>query len=211
MVGCFSEKVPFYIDVWAGGKFIELEDMSAYLGLSTEEFKLCIIACYSSRYLARGCRNLVHHYSLFGKSSEANMFKAFVDEFEKIRNTEKNASSPLSIDEIVPLPSTKVGLGVLGRPIAHSISPILHHHAALANLSLNEPNFSNWKYERIDVDPKDLSHALTELQMSGYIGLNQPFLKVEILRILETVNDEAKLMEQLILYIMNTKMGWIYY
>ena len=73
--------------------------------------------------------------------------------------------SPLSIDEIVPHPSNKVGLAVLGRPIAHSISPILHH-AALENLSLNEPNFSNWNYERIDVDPGDLSHALAELQRS---------------------------------------------
>ena len=102
--------------------------------------------------------------------------------------------SPLSIDEIVALPSTKVGLGVLGRPIAHSISPILHH-AALAKLSSNEPNFSNWKYERIDVDPGELSHALIELQRSGYIGLNLTIPhKVEILRILETVDDEAKMM-----------------
>ena len=26
MVGCFSGDIPFYIDVWAGGKMIELED-----------------------------------------------------------------------------------------------------------------------------------------------------------------------------------------
>ena len=65
----------------------------------------------------------------------------------------------------------------------------------LKNLSLNEPNFSNWNYERIDVDPGDLSHALAELQRSGYIGLNLTIPhKVEILRILETVDHEAKLM-----------------
>ena len=93
MVGCFSEEVPFYIDVWAGGKFIELEDMRSYLGLSAEDCSSSILLPLTvAETLARGCRNLALHYSLAGKSSEANMFKTFVDEFEKIRNTEKNAS-----------------------------------------------------------------------------------------------------------------------
>ena len=102
--------------------------------------------------------------------------------------------SPLLIDEISPLPSTKVGMAVLGRPIAHSISPILHH-AALANLSIDDPKFVNWSYERIDVDARDLSHALVKLQESGYIGLNLTIPhKVSILEILKNLDSEAELM-----------------
>ena len=104
--------------------------MSAYLGLSAEECSSSeLLPVTVAETLARGCRNLVHHYSLAGKSSEAKMFKAFVDEFEKFEILKKMLPSPLSIDEIVPHPSNQVGLAVLGRPIAHSISPILHHAA----------------------------------------------------------------------------------
>ena len=92
MVGCFSGEIPFYIDVWAGGKMIELEDMGEYLGISMEESSGGILLPVTvSEMLTRGCRNLAHHYSLKGKEKEAQMFNSFVTEFEKIRGLETNA------------------------------------------------------------------------------------------------------------------------
>ena len=92
MVGCFSGEIPFYIDVWAGGKMIELEDMGEYLGISMEESSGSILLPVTvSEMLTRGCRNLAHHYSLKGKEKEAQMFNSFVTEFEKIRGLETNA------------------------------------------------------------------------------------------------------------------------
>lgn len=92
MVGCFAGEIPFYIDVWAGGKMIELEDMGGYLGISMEESSGSILLPVTvSEMLTRGCRNLAHHFSLKGKSKEAQMFGSFVSEFEKVRGLETNA------------------------------------------------------------------------------------------------------------------------
>ncbi len=92
MVGCFAGDIPFYIDVWAGGKIIDLEDMGSYLGISMEESSGSILLPVTvSEMLTRGCRNLVHHYRLKGKKEEAEMFSSFIAEFEKIRSLETNA------------------------------------------------------------------------------------------------------------------------
>ena len=92
MVGCFSGEIPFYIDVWAGGKMIDLEDMGSYLGISMEESSGSILLPVTvSEMLTRGCRNLLHHYKLKGKKEESEMFSSFVAEFEKIRSLETNA------------------------------------------------------------------------------------------------------------------------
>ena len=92
MVGCFAGDIPFYIYVWAGGKMIDLEEMGSYLGISMEESSGCILLPVTvSEMLTRGCRNLVHHFSLKGKKEEAQMFNSFVMEFDKIRGIETNA------------------------------------------------------------------------------------------------------------------------
>ena len=92
MVGCFSERVPFYIDVWAGGRFIELEEMSSYLGLSSDECSGSVLLPVTiGETLARACRNLAHHYALWGKKKEAEMFQDFVVEFEKTLKIEPHA------------------------------------------------------------------------------------------------------------------------
>ena len=92
MVGCFSERVPFYIDVWAGGRFIELEEMSSYLGLSSDECSGSVLLPVTiGETLARACRNLTHHYALRGEKKEAEMFQDFVVEFEKTLKIEPHA------------------------------------------------------------------------------------------------------------------------
>jgi shikimate dehydrogenase len=62
-------------------------------------------------------------------------------------------------------------LAVLGHPIRHSISPQMHH-AALAELALRDPAFSDWRYRRFDVPPDDLPAALRRLHALGFRGLN---------------------------------------
>ena len=92
MVGCFAQDIPFYIDVWAGGKMIDLEDMGEYMGVSLDESSGGILLPVTvSEMLTRGCRNLVHHYAVNGKKKESVMFQLFVAEFEKMREIESNA------------------------------------------------------------------------------------------------------------------------
>ena len=75
---------------------------------------------------------------------------------------------PFSLDEHPSFSLPEVGLAVLGHPISHSISPILHN-AALGVLSQEEPTFSNWMYERLDVQTKDLRKALDQLAKAGLL------------------------------------------
>ena len=101
---------------------------------------------------------------------------------------------PFSLEEHPCFSSPKVGLAVLGHPIAHSISPVLHK-AALEVLSTKEPSFSHWTYERLDVHPKELRRALDQLSDAGFIGLNLTIPhKVEVLDFLEHLDDEASIM-----------------
>ena len=101
---------------------------------------------------------------------------------------------PFSLNEYPSFSLPEVGLAVLGHPISHSISPILHN-AALGVLSQEEPTFSNWMYERLDVQPKDLKKALDQLAQAGFIGLNLTIPhKVEVLDFLVDLDHEASVM-----------------
>ena len=84
MVGCFAERHPFYIDCWAGGRFMELEQMEDKLGvLPDEESGATLLPVTVAETLTRACRNLGRHYASDNDLSKARLFESFVDEFEK--------------------------------------------------------------------------------------------------------------------------------
>ena len=88
----------------------------------------------------------------------------------------------------------QVGLAVLGHPISHSISPILHN-AALEILSESDSSYKNWSYERLDVKPEDLARALNRLAESGFRGVNLTIPhKIEVLKFLENLDSNASIM-----------------
>lgn len=62
-------------------------------------------------------------------------------------------------------------LAVLGHPIAHSLSPVIHQ-AALAELALSEPRFAAWHYFKFDIAPAELPVALPAFARAGFLGLN---------------------------------------
>jgi shikimate dehydrogenase len=57
-------------------------------------------------------------------------------------------------------------LGVLGWPVAHSLSPALHN-AAFAALGM-----VGWRYQRLPVPPQLFSQTTRSLRGSGFIGAN---------------------------------------
>ena len=72
---------------------------------------------------------------------------------------------------------------VLGRPIGHSLSPVLHR-AAYAELGLN------WQYDAIDCGVKDLAGVLAD--HADYVGFSCTMpLKRELLRVAAEVSPVA--------------------
>ena len=62
-------------------------------------------------------------------------------------------------------------LAVVGHPIAHSLSPVIHN-AALAELARTEPRYRDWRYHKFDIAPADLPKALAEFHRLNFRGLN---------------------------------------
>ncbi len=55
--------------------------------------------------------------------------------------------------------------GVIGHPVSHSLSPVMHN-AAYQHLGLD------WEYNAIDIEPGDVTERVNELFQTGYKGLN---------------------------------------
>lgn len=62
-------------------------------------------------------------------------------------------------------------LGVLGDPIAHSLSPVMHN-AAIAALTPAHPTVAGLRYHRLHITSEELPAALSLLHAKGFVGLN---------------------------------------
>ena len=92
MVGCFAERHPFYIDCWAGGRLIELDQMQDKLGiLPDEESGVSLLPVTVAETLTRACRNLCRHYASANDVAKTKLFESFVGEFERVHQEASNA------------------------------------------------------------------------------------------------------------------------
>lgn len=62
-------------------------------------------------------------------------------------------------------------LAVIGRPVAHSLSPAIHN-AALAELAHAQPKYADWHYFKFDIAPGELPRALSLFHKNRFHGLN---------------------------------------
>ena len=62
-------------------------------------------------------------------------------------------------------------LAVVGRPVAHSLSPAIHH-AALTRMAGTQPLFRDWRYFKFDIAPDELPQALPLFHRKNFRGLN---------------------------------------
>lgn len=82
-------------------------------------------------------------------------------------------------------------LAVLGDPIHHSLSPVMHN-AALAHMATAFPGMAGWHYNAIHVPSTLLGETLNRLHAAGVAGINLTIPhKVEVLRHLETIDPMA--------------------
>lgn len=78
-------------------------------------------------------------------------------------------------------------LGVIGHPIAHSLSPVMHRAA------LDALGRADVTYDAIDVPPGELGAALARLAGEGFVGLNVTLPhKTSVLPLLASVDATAR-------------------
>ena len=83
MVGCYEEHVPFFIDPFNAGVFLNAGEVFALLRSSSVNASVSDLAPTPVReVLCRCCRNLVNHYTAASEPDRARLFAEFVAEFE---------------------------------------------------------------------------------------------------------------------------------
>lgn len=83
IVGCFTEKKPFFIDPFDRGIFLETDEVFTLLRANKIVPKSTDLMPTPIReVLCRNCRNLVNHYKASGDARHAELFASFVEEFD---------------------------------------------------------------------------------------------------------------------------------
>lgn len=98
-------------------------------------------------------------------------------------------------------------LAVLGKPIAHSLSPIMQN-AALKELAKFGKKFEEWAYYKFEVAPEDLQEALQKFHEANFLGINLTIPHKEVvLPFLEGISGFAKMVGAANTLI-RTESGW---
>ena len=98
-------------------------------------------------------------------------------------------------------------LGVLGDPIAHSLSPAMHN-AALAKLLPTNPRLAGVRYHRLHITAEELPEALALLHAKGFAGVNLTVPhKIQALSLVEALSPEASCAES-VNTLVRTTTGW---
>lgn len=99
-----------------------------------------------------------------------------------------------SVEDLANWPAGETGLAVLGHPVAHSLSPVMHH-AALKALAVDDPRFARWRYVRLEGPPERLGEAMEAMLRAGFAGANLTVpLKEEAVRLAYEVDPRARRM-----------------
>ena len=93
---------------------------------------------------------------------------------------------PYTLEDLKSWKQGGVHFAVVGHPIAHSLSPVMHQ-AAIADLAYANPAFSFWRYHAFDLHPDELEEALPLFHTKNFIGLNLTVPhKVSVLALLQS-------------------------
>lgn len=103
-----------------------------------------------------------------------------------------NAPEALTLASLEAATFTGPQLGVLGDPIAHSLSPAMHG-AAIAELGATHPALAGLRYHRLHIVAAELPAALRALRAKGFTGLNLTVPhKIAALDLVETLSPAAR-------------------
>ena len=112
-----------------------------------------------------------------------------------------------TIDDLRTWTRTEASFAVLGKPIAHSLSPKMHN-AAFAALQERDPHFARYRYFRFEIAPEALDEALPLFFEKNFHGLNLTIPhKVATLPLLKAISPEAEIIGAANTLVRNDKLG----
>jgi len=82
-----------------------------------------------------------------------------------------NINQVYTLEDLKSWPYSGTALAVVGHPVAHSLSPIMHT-AALDELRQRTGTLQDWYYVKFDIPPEQLPKALEHFHQAGFEGLN---------------------------------------
>ena len=100
----------------------------------------------------------------------------------------------LALEDLAGWKREGCSLAVLGNPIGHSISPLVHN-AALSEMTVTCSKFADWRYFRFEIPSERLQASLAVFATCGFRGLNLTIPhKVEVLDFIDSIDSEASAM-----------------
>ena len=194
MVGCYEEDVPFFIDPFNAGVFLTAGEVFILL---RQEQRSRIHRRSGADARARGAlpllpqsREPLHGVQRAGPRAAVRGFCRRVRvHLRAARAVVKSdwfsaanwallpapmSAAPEQIHTLADLEQWSfagTALAVIGRPVAHSLSPVIHN-AALAELAKSQPKFKDWRYFKFDIAPEELPRALGLFHKNRFHGLN---------------------------------------
>lgn len=102
-------------------------------------------------------------------------------------------TGPVAVSDAAPAAAPSIGggtriVGVIGWPVSHSLSPLIHN-AAFAALQMD------WAYVPLPVPPGNVLEALRGLRALGFAGANVTMPhKTEIAGLADELTDDARLL-----------------
>ena len=97
-----------------------------------------------------------------------------------------------SLEDLLNWEYSGTALAVIGKPIRHSLSPVMHN-AVLQSKVESDPRIVDWAYFRFEIDPDDLPQALQLFHQKRFYGLNLTVPhKVIALDLIASVSEEAR-------------------
>lgn len=112
-----------------------------------------------------------------------------------------------TLDDLKKREHTTPAFAVLGKPIAHSLSPKMHN-AAFTALRECKPQLAGCRYFRFEIAPEELTEALPLFFDKNFFGLNLTIPhKVNVLPLLKEISREAEIIGAANTLVRNDALG----
>lgn len=103
--------------------------------------------------------------------------------------------------------TAKVHFAVFGKPIAHSLSPLMQN-AALKEIAKTNPFYANAQYNAFEIDSQILGNVLADFHSKNFVGINLTIPHKEVVMPLLTEIDTSARLAKACNTLQKIDSGW---